>query len=59
MIRVGTTFGEVAAMVSGQELEYCECGQTGQRVGEDAVVTNDNNVVRFVFRDTMVKKHDE
>ncbi len=56
VIRQGTTFGEVAAMISGQELDYCECGQTGQRVAEDAVVTQDNNVVRFVFRDMPVKK---
>lgn len=36
---------------SGHPIAYIECAQTGQRVSEDAVVTDDTNVVRFVWDD--------
>lgn len=56
IVRCGTTVGELASMISGAELEFVECAQTGQRIGEDTILTDENNVVRFNFRDIVSKK---
>ncbi len=57
-MREGSTFGDVAEMISGCEIEFVECAQTGQRVAEEAVITAQNNVVRFVFQNSERKKWD-
>lgn len=56
VVRKGTTFGEVAELISGCELEFIECAQTGQRVADEAEITEETNVCRFVFRETERKK---
>jgi hypothetical protein len=58
VVREGSTFGDVAEMISGCEIEFVECAQTEQRVAEEAVVTPQNNVVRFVFQNAERKKWD-
>ena len=58
-ICTGTTVAELATMICGAEIEYVECGQTGQRISEDAVLTDENNVVRFVFKDGSSRKKDD
>lgn len=58
VVREGSTFGDVADMISGNEIDFVECAQTGQRVGEDTVITSSNNVARFVFKNAERKKWD-
>jgi ribosome-binding ATPase YchF (GTP1/OBG family) len=58
IMREGSTFGDLAELMSGCEVDFIECGQTGQRVAEDAEVTRANNVVRFVFKGIDRKRYD-
>ncbi len=58
VMREGSSVGDVAELVSGQELEFAECGQTGQRIGEDTIVTPNNNVIRLVFKASERRKYD-
>lgn len=59
VVRNGVTFNEVAEMISGKEVDFIECAQTGQRVSVETIVNEDNNVVRFVFKDNERNKEED
>ncbi len=58
IMRQGSTFGDVAELMSGFDVDFIECAQTGQRIAEETEITAANNVVRYVFKGSERRKPD-
>lgn len=46
-------------MISGKDIDFLECAQTGQKIAADTVISEENNVVRFVFKGFDRKKDED